>query len=186
MKKIGLLIIILLLFTTKVNAQTIKVMAIEKFSTENPSHTYKVQTIEAEELEDGLFLEKGTVISGFVVKIYAPQRGKRDSYFEFHPTSITYNKETINISNSKIFAKVVGYKPLNPEKLVGSVAIKAANFIMLGSSQAISFTLGATQAPRGAKIKSGLDRMYKDSFVSFIEIGEELNIDVGDVLLFKI
>ncbi len=186
MKKIYLLIFILLLLTPKVNARTIKVMAVDKFSTENPSNTYKVQTIDAEELEDGIFLEKGTVISGFVVKTYAPQRGKRDSYFEFHPTLITYNKETINISHSKILARVVGYKPIDPEKFVGSVAIKAANFVMLGSSQAISFTLGAFQAPSGEKIKSGFDRMYKESFVSFIEVGEELNIDVGDILILKI
>lgn len=186
MKKIYLLISIFLLLTPKVDAKTIKVMAVEQFSTQNPLSTYKVQAIEAQEMKGGLFLERGTIISGSVMKIYAPQRGKRDSYFEFHPTSITYEGKTINIGESKILAKVVGYKPISPEKLAGSVAIKAANFILLGSSQAISFTLGALHAQNGERIKSGLDRMYKDSFVSFIEIGEELNIDVGDILLLKI
>ena len=188
MKKISFFIIIFImcLLAPKVDAKTIKVMAVEKFSTSKPSSTFSVKTVETDELKDGIFVEKGSIISGLVVEIHTAQRGKRDSYFEFHPTSITYRGKTINISNSNIVAKVVGYKPVDPEKLAGNVAIKAANFVLLGSSQVISFTLGAAHAQNGERMKLGLDRMYKDSFVSFIEAGKELNIATGDMLLLKI
>jgi hypothetical protein len=188
MKKYLIIIFILFLFLSvvKVEAKTIKVIAVDKFSTTNPPATYRVRVAETETLKDGILLEKGTLIYGNVIKTHKPKRGKIDSSFEFHPTYIHNNEENINLSHSKIFATVVGYKPVDPEKLIGSLAIKAANFIVLGASQAISFTIGAWNSPNGCRIKSGLNKMYRDSFVSFIEVGEELNVDAGDTLLLRI
>jgi len=187
MKKFLLIFIfIFFFFVASVQAQTLKVISLDKFSTENPSPICRVQITETTELEDEFFLESGTIISGQIIKTYRPKRGKRDSYFELVPTAITYNDKTLNITNSKFIATVAAYKPVNAGALAGNIAIKAANFVVLGSSELISFTMGATQSQNGTRIKSGVERMYKDSFVSFIEAGSELNINKGDTLILKI
>jgi len=172
--------------TSCAQAQTLKVVSIDGFSTKNPSAICRVQTLETTELADNFFLESGTIISGTVVQAHRPKFGKRDSYLEIIPTSITNNDKTINITKSKLTAKVVAYKPIAPQALAGNVAIKAANLVVLGASQGISFTMGATQAKEGTRIKSGLERMYKDSFISLLEAGSELNINQGDILILKI
>ena len=187
MKKFSLIFIFIFFFLTlSVQAQTLKVISLDKFSTENPSPICRVQIPETSQLTDEFFLEAGTIITGLVIKTHGPECGKRDGYVEIIPTSITYNDKTTNITNSRFTATVVAYKPINPQALAGNVAIKAANFFVLGSSQLISFTMGAFQAENGTRIKSGVERMYKDSFVSFIEAGSELKIEKGDVLILKI
>jgi len=185
-KKLLTFAFIFYLLTSVVHAQTIKVIALNKFSTKNPSSEYQVQIIKTEEIAEKFLLETGTIISGYVTELHKPKRGKVDSYFEFQPTSISYEGQTTDITQSNIVGVIVAYKPINPQSLVGNVAIKAANFFVLGSSQAISFTLGAAQAKNGNRIKSGLQRVYKDSFVSFIEPGKELEINTGDILVLKL
>jgi len=179
-------VFIFFLLTSSVQAQTLKVVSVDGFSAKNPSAVCRVQTLEATELADNFFLESGTIISGLVIQAHRPKFGKRDSYLEIIPTSITYNDKTINITNSKLTAKVIAYKPTNPQALAGNVAIKAANLVVLGASQGISFAMGATQAKEGTRVKSGFQRIYKDSFISLLEIGSELNINKGDILILKI
>lgn len=178
--------LILHLLTSSVQAKTIKVVSLEHFSTEFPVETFNVQTLTTEELPDGIFIEKGTIISGYVVKVHGPKRLKRNSYFEFKPTLLTYKGRTLNIKDTKLVAKVVEQKRIDPVALTGNVAIKAANLVLLGSSQVISFTLGAANGEEGERIKAGLQRMYKDSFFSLAENGEHLDIDVGDILFLKL
>jgi len=187
MKRFLLILVFVLCFlTSSVQAKTIKVLALENFSTLSPSDSFGVQIIKTLYLNNGIFLEKGSIISGSVVEVYRPKFGNRDSHFEFLPNFLTYNEKTINISNSKMAANVLAYKPFHPLSLAGNVAIKLANFVVLGSSQAISFTMGATSAPKGTKFKSGVDRMYRDSFISLVEAGKELDIHRGDILILKL
>jgi len=187
MKRFLLIFIFALcLLTSSAQAKTIKVFALENFSTLSPPAYFGVQIIQTEYLSNGIFLEKGSILSGSVVEVYRPKFGKRDSSFEFQPILLTYGGKATNISHSKMVAEVVAFKPIDPQKLAGNVAIKSANFVVLGSSQAISFTMGATKAAEGSKIKSGLDRMYKDSFISLVEAGKELDIRRGDILIIKL
>lgn len=162
------------------------VVSLDKFSSNNPPSVCRVQTINAENLGGKFFLEPGTIISGSVVQVHESRRGKRDSYLEIIPTAVTYKSKTINISNSKFCATIAAYKPSSKTALAGNVAIKAANFVVLGASQGISFTLGAAQSENGIRMKSGLKRMYNDSFVSYIEPGKELNVNVGDALILNL
>lgn len=187
MKKILLVFTFLLFFTaSKAQAETLKVISLEKFSTANPASTYSVQTIEKKEFKNGMVLEAETIIAGKVERIQPPRRGKRNAYFVFIPTSTTYNGITKTSEKPIIMAQVVGYKPINPTGMVYSVAKKAVGFAVKGASLGISFVEGVAQAEDGTRIKSGFIKTYKDSPLAYVEIGTELNIEVGDTLILKL
>lgn len=186
MKKILFIFAFILFFlTSSVQAKTIKVISMSDFSTKNPLPTYEVKTLQLECFKDGTIIEEGTVISGQVVKVQSAQRGKRDGYFEFVPSSITYNGETKIIRNPISVARVIGYEPIEPQELVVSVAKKAAGFAVKGATQGISFVEGLVQAEDGERLKSGFMKVYKDSPLAYIEVGDELNVKAGDVLVLK-
>jgi len=176
----------LLTSNAQANTDTIKVMSLEQFSTQNPSSDYKVQTIEREKLSDGTFLETGTIISGHVVRVKPPKRLKRNGYFEFVPDTFSYDGETQIIEKSDMIAKVVGYKPIDPKELAFSAVKTAAGFAVKGATQGISFVEGVAQAENGDRLKSGFINVYKDSPLSYLEVGSELNVNVGDILILKL
>ncbi len=188
MRKIIFSLICFVFFAaTTAQAKSIRVISLEDFSTASPSDTYKVQIIEREELKDGTVLEAGTILIGDVIKVENAKRGKRDAYFEFIPTSYISNMTTQKIEDTKYYAKVVGYAPIDKQAIAESAAKSAVGFFFKGVSQGISFVQGVAQAEDGSRIKSGLVKIYKDSPLTYIEEGSELNVKPGDliVLIFK-
>ena len=186
MRKILLVFIFALLICgSKAEAQTIKVLSLQHFSTEFPLPTCSVESIEKANLGNGIVLEIGTIISGRVVRIEKPHKFKRRAYFEFVPTLITYKGKTQKI-DPKFVARVVGLRSIDPQKAAVYVAKKATNFIFIGASTGISFVEGLMEAEEGYRLKSGLYRAYKDTPISYLEAGEHLEVDVGDTLLLKI
>lgn len=187
MKKYLLLtLFIIFLFSSYAEAKTLKVVSLKSFSTEFPASTFEVQTIQKEFITTDLTLEQSTVISGIVLRVEPPKRGKRNGYFEFIPTEITYRGVTQKIEHPIIVAKVLGYNPINPKELTFNVARKAANFFFKGAISAIEFVDGAIEAENGQRIKSGAIKVYEDSFLSYVEAGKELKINRGDILTLKI
>lgn len=186
MKKILLILSIFILFSSGAEAKTLRVLSLKSFSTLNPSPTFSVQTVQRECLSQDLVLEPGTIISGIVLKVEPPKRGKRNSYFEFIPTQTTYKGQSEKIKHSVIVAQVVGYNPVKPTTLAFNVTRKVANFFLKGAISAIEFADGAIEAQDGQRLKSGAMKAYKDSFFSYIEPGKELNIERGDILTLKI
>lgn len=186
MKRFIFFTVIFLCLSNSVQAKTIKVESLENFSTENPSSTYSVKVVDREEFKNGKVLEAGTIISGHVVRVQGPQRGKRNGYFEFIPASATYNGVTRTAQNPIVIARVVGYSPIDPKDLAIKAVKSAAGLTVKGASQGLSFVEGVAKAEEGSRLKSGLVNVYKDSPLSFLEPGSELEVKKGDILLLKI
>lgn len=185
MKKFLFVIVFILLFMgSNVYAETVRVKALAPFSTQNPSAIFTAEVVETEVFKSGFILYSGSVISGKVVYVAPPKRGKRDAYFEFLPTSFTYEGVTKTAKKPMAIAKVVAYSPIDTKKLAGKAVKTAASLFVKGASLGISFVQGVAQADEGEnKIISGVEKTYKDSPLSYIEVGDELNIDVGDELV---
>lgn len=179
-------VFIVFILTSSVQAKTIKVISLQNFSTKFPLETYNVEILERVNLGRGIILEPGTIIAGRVVRIEKPKRGKRNAYFEFIPMIISYKGVTKTINHPDIIAQINGYRHINPEQAAIYVAKKATNFIFIGASLGVSFVQGAMEAEEGDTLRSGLMQTYKDTPLSFIDVGSELNVDMGDVLKFKI
>lgn len=187
MKKISLIFAFVLFFlTSNAEAKTIKVVSLQYFSTAYPIDTYNVQTLKKADLGNGIVLQVGTIISGQVVKVIPPKRGKRNAYFVFAPTLLTYNGVSRKVEDKEYVAKIIGYTPIDPQKAALYLSKKAADLALKGASLGISFVQGVNEAEEGEKIKGGIVRVYKDSPLSFIEEGAELNIGIGDTLILKI
>lgn len=190
MKKILFKIAIIALIsnstTANAQAQTIKAESMEDFTTAAPAITFSVKITETCNLPDGTILEEGAIVSGLVTKIKHAKRLKRDGYFEFIPNEITTNGQSKKIELPKTYAKVIDCEPLNTKQLAGNAAKFAAGMMLKGASQGISFVQGVSQAEDGERLKSGLTKVYKDSPLSYVEEGSELNIQSGDTVILII
>lgn len=186
MKKFLILFVFVVFLAQGVEAKTIKVISLKPFSTEFPSPIFKVKTVRRETLVKGVTLEAGTIISGIVLRVSPPKRGKRDSCFEFIPTEIVYKDNVYKLGNLNIVAIVMGYNPIDKKELAFAVARKTANYFLRGAVSAVQFAQGAMEAEDGQRIQAGAQKVYKDSFLVFIEPGEELYINRGDIILLKI
>lgn len=186
MRKFFVILVFLMFSCLGAQAKSIKVVALEPFSTENPSPTFAVQVMQDEFLPNETFLPADTVIYGIILRVEEPKRGKRNAYIEFIPQKITYDDKTIDINDSRLVAIIKGYTPIDPVDLTFYVARKTANVVFKGAVSAVEFALGAVENEDGNRIKSGAMSVYRDSFLTYVEVGEELNVKKGDILIFKI
>ncbi len=186
MKKFLLLLFSLIFMqNAQAFAVSVKAVSLDNFSTSDPKTSFCVQVLESKELQQDYLLRTGTIITGHITNIEHAKRGKRNAYFDFIPTAVTYQTKTNQISKPNYILRVVGYAPVDKKEMIESVAKGAAGFIVAGASQGISFVQGATQAEDGSRLKSGFVKMYKDSPLSYIEEGQELNVSKGDLLIIK-
>lgn len=186
MKKFFVVLAFLIFSCSGVQAKSIKVIALEPFSTAHPSETFAIQTLQEEYLPNDTFLPSDTVIMGQVIHVESPKRGKRNGYIKYVPQKIIYEDKTIDIKDSDFVAIIAYYRPIDPEDLVMTVARKTVNFMFHGIVSAAEFIQGAIDNKEGNRIKSGVMNVYRDSFLVYIEVGDELNVHKGDTLVFKI
>ena len=184
MKKILLTsVFVIFLLTSNAQAQTMKVEALEAFSTTTPSSYFCVKIITPDTLDDGTILEEGAIVSGYVTNIQAPKRLKRDAYFEFIPEKIILNGKTKIIEQPTIIAKVVSYEPLDKKELAKKVAKTAAGYAVKGATQGISLVQGMIENKDGNRLMSGVTNVYEDSPLSYLSVGSELTISPGDTIV---
>ena len=85
MKKIFFVLAIALCTASSVFAEDMKVMALKDFSTDKPSEI-KVQVLQTMKLDEGVVIEQGSVVTGFMIDVIPAKRLKRDATFSFMPT----------------------------------------------------------------------------------------------------
>lgn len=187
MKKFYFSVLIFILFMlTSAEAATIKAYSLQDFSKSKQSSTYKFKITEDQYLDNGTLLKKDAIISGIVCVVVNAKHCRKNGYFEFIPTELELNGniQQIYIHNSK--AIIYAYKPKDIKGGSEYTAKKVVGIFLPGVPQCISFSQGASKAPEGQKIKGGFYKIYKDSFFSLLERGEDLNIKEGDTVIFKI
>lgn len=186
MKKFLIILMLICFSVSPALAKKLEGEALEDFSTVYPSTVFKIRVLQDAPIDSLMPLRINMILEGKVIKIHTKTRCKRDSTFEFVPTAITYNGVVEEIKLPMVAIQVSGLQPTNsPKKVAFTAARTAIGFFLWGLPQEISFAQGAYQAPDGMKIEYGLRKVYKDSFLSYIENGVELNIHKGDVLYMK-
>lgn len=180
------LLCILIFSTSIVLAETIKVTSFEPISSREPFETYQIKTMEKCKFKNGVVFDEGAVITGKTINVKSSRRGKRDAYIEFKPTQYESNGQTLNLHNEKIKAKIVRHNPLDMGEATTFIALNVVECFLPGVFEVHSFMKGYQGADEGTKMKSGFVQMYKDSPLSFIEKGNEINTEPGDILLLKI
>ena len=192
--KFILSVIAVFLSLSVANAATDKVHVsmIGEFDTEHPSQTINVRVI-----EDGTLgnyeLKAGDIIHCNVIKVTDPKRGKRSASFAVCPTSYTSNDNTVTINENyygKYASKIISKEELkNIDKVkVGEKAVlTVGNHFVKGLTTGVTLAEGMIQNEEGNRLKSGVKKVYKDSPLSYVEKGTELELESGSnfYLIFK-
>ncbi len=186
-KRILTLLFILFFITTPAFAVSVKVSAMQEFTTVQPAETLKVMTLEPVEFKNGLLFPEGTIIKGEIFDVKQPKRGKLNASFKFKPIYYSYNGQKKELTESGLTAKYAPYKELNKAELATSAVSTAGSMIFKipGFSEAISFTKGFIKNPDNNRLKSGAKQIYKDSFFSYIEEGKDVSIKKDEMFILK-
>ena len=194
MKKILLTILTLFITITMSNAETnkIHVTTVGEFDTSNPSQKIDVRVLENGQL-GYYFLKEGDIIHCDVTKVTDPKRGKRSASFKVCPISYTSGGETTEINErfeGKYAARIISKEELKniDKKKVGKKAVvTVGGFFVKGATQAVSLAEGMIKNEEGNRLESGVKQVYKDSPLSYVEKGKELELNSDDAfyLIFK-
>lgn len=189
MKKIimTLTLIIVTVYANPAHALSVKVASMQDFTSENPTETMKVITLEPAEFKNGLKLPEGTVIKGEIYDVKGPKRGKLNASFRFKPIYYSYNGQKKEITDDVLVAKYAPYKELDKAELaISAVSTAGSMFLKIpGFGQAVSFTKGAIKDPDNNRLKSGAKQIYKDSFLSYVEEGKEIVLKKDEMFILK-
>lgn len=168
-------------------AQSIKVSAITEFNSKKPTETMQVITQEKIEFKNGITFENGTLITGTIIDVKQPKRGKLDASFKFKPTTYTYNGKTEQINDENFIGKYKEYKELNKAEMATKAATSAGGIILQVPffSQGISLLKGMWKNQESNRLKSGVVQVYKDSPLTYVEEGKDIEIKEDDIFILK-
>lgn len=170
----------------------VHVAAIEEFSTNNPPKTVDVRVVDTSTMGHYI-LKKDDILHCNVIEVTNAKRGKRAASFTVCPTSFTSEGQTTKIDENyygKYSAKVFSKEELkNIDKMqVGKkAAVTVGNHFMKGVAPAVSLAEGIIKNEDGHPLQSGIKQVYKDSPLSYVEKGKELDLTSNDefYLIFK-
>lgn len=185
MKKF-ILTLLFLLSTCAFAADKLHVEAMDDFSTLNPSETFSVKLVDDAKMND-IFMIKGDIINCVLKKITDPTRAKRDAKIFLIVESYEDNKGIHKLNEPLLakYAKTVlnkeEIKKTPPKKIVKSAAGFVGGLFVKGFSYCVSFVDGFSQNKEDNRLKSGAKQVYKDSILSYVEYGHEVEIKKGDI-----
>lgn len=184
MKKI-LFLFMIFLFSQAHAADKLHVSAMDNFSTKSPEKSFQVMLIEDATL-NGVYMIKGDLLNCTLQKITDPTRAKRDAKIFFNLESYTDNKGTHEITPkmtakyAKTILSVEEAKKIPPKTVAKKTVSTVGNFFVQGFSYGVSFVDGVKENEENNRLKSGAKQVYKDSFLSYVEFGHEVEIQEGD------
>ena len=189
MKKIFLvcLFVLLLSLTSPVLAKTFKLIAETQndFSTVKPSENLMLKISGDYKLPNGEYIPDGTLLSGKIVGIVKPKRGKRDAYAFLQLTQykLPENDEFQIIDNPNAVAKISKYEPIDLKDKGIDAGVSVAGFFVKNISYPVNFVRGAIDHTEGENpLVSGAKLTYEKSFFSYASKGKELELPAGSEL----
>ncbi len=166
-------------------ADNIYVEALEDYSSLKPAKTFKVKLLKPIHSEN-LSLFEGDIINCVLYKTTNPKRAKRDAQVYFILDTYIDEKGEHKF-NQKFLAKysetvlsLESIKSISPKTAIKKTASTVGDQFFAGVSYGISFLDGLVTNSEGNRLKSGAKQVYKDSFLSYVEKGEDINVEAGD------
>ncbi len=182
-RKFYLLIFMIGLFCQPVMAKTVAVEAMSDFSSENPPKTMQIKALEDVALDEKITVKAESVMSGKVVDVISPKRLKRNATFTFVPLNYTDVSGKVEEINNYYPAKYT--TKINKGQLAKSVGLGVGSFFVKGLSIGYSAIEGAIKNEKDNRFKSSVTEVYQDSPLSYVEKGEELVIEKGQLFFLN-
>ncbi len=164
-------------------AKPIAVEALSDFTTENPPKEMSIKLLEDIAVDDTLTIKAETIVDGNVVDVTDPKRLKRNASFTFVPTSYKDERGQVVVIKNYYPAKYT--TKVNKGQLAKSAALGVGNFFVKGLSIGYSAVEGAIKNEKDNRFKSSVTEVYQDSPLSYVEKGEELVIEKGQLFFLN-
>lgn len=164
-------------------AKPIAVEALSDFTTENPPKEMSIKLLEDIAVDDTLTIKAETIVDGNVVDVTDPKRLKRNASFTFVPTSYRDERGQVVVIKNYYPAKYT--TKVNKGQLAKSAALGVGSFFVKGLSIGYSAVEGAIKNEKDNRFKSSVTEVYQDSPLSYVEKGEELVIEKGQLFFLN-
>ncbi|MBQ6516975.1 hypothetical protein IJI31_07350 [bacterium] len=190
MKKFILTLMMLSFATMSANATNVIVESLDNIEQNSNSRIFSAKVLEDATLKTGEEFKEGSVLKSEIVKKVDAQRGKRSGYIVIQPISMEYNGTETYFEGTDIEATVKGYSKKSWKDLgtkAGlSAGLAAGSRKIPGFSQVFYFSKGFLKPEEDqSRFKSGVTSAYENSPFAYINKGEEINIETGDMLVLK-
>lgn len=187
MKKIFYTILFYFLITPFVFAQNILVESLTDFNANDDEKVFSAKVVEEAELSDGKIVRKDAVFTGTIVKTVEAKRGKRNAYLVIRPESYELNGTVHLIEDENLEAKVVGYSKRDYKKTALDAGLAVGGYFVKGLSQVFYFSKGLIIPDEDkSRIKTAFHNVYENTPFVYIEKGEDVDIEKGDLLVLKV
>ena len=173
----------LIMLSQPVLAKPIAVEALSDFTTENPPKEMSIKLLEDIAVDDTLTIKAETIVDGNVIDVTDPKRLKRNASFTFVPTSYKDERGQVVVIKNYYPAKYT--TKVNKGQLAKSAALGVGNFFVKGLSIGYSAVEGAIKNEKDNRFKSSVTEVYQDSPLSYVEKGEELVIEKGQLFFLN-
>lgn len=187
MKKIFYTILFYFLITPFVFAQNILVESMTDFNTNDNEKVFSAKVVEETELSDGKIIKANSTINGTILKTVDAKRGKRNAYIVIQPESFEIDGVVHLIEDENLEAKVVGYSKRDYKKTALDAGLAVGGYFVKGLSQVFYFSKGLIIPDEDkSRIKTAFHNVYENTPFVYIEKGEDVDIEKGDLLVLKI
>lgn len=175
--------LLLIILSQPVLAKPIAVEALSDFTTENPPKEMSIKLLEDIAVDDTLTIKAETIVDGNVIDVTDPKRLKRNASFTFVPTSYRDERGQVVVIKNYYPAKYT--TKVNKGQLAKSAALGVGSFFVKGLSIGYSAVEGAIKNEKDNRFKSSVTEVYQDSPLSYVEKGEELVIEKGQLFFLN-
>lgn len=187
MKKIFYTILFYFLITPFVFAQNILVESMTDFNTNDNEKVFSAKVVEETELSDGKIIKANSTINGTILKTVDAKRGKRNAYIVIQPESFEIDGVVHLIEDENLEAKVVGYSKRDYKKTALDAGLAVGGYFVKGLSQVFYFSKGLIIPDEDkSRIKTAFHNVYENTPFVYIERGEDVDIEKGDLLVLKV
>ena len=187
MKKIFYTILFYFLITPFVFAQNILVESMTDFNTNDNEKVFSAKVVEETELSDGKIIKANSTINGTILKTVDAKRGKRNAYIVIQPESFEIDGVVHLIEDENLEAKVVGYSKRDYKKTALDAGLAVGGYFVKGLSQVFYFSKGLIIPDEDkSRIKTAFHNVYENTPFVYIERGENVDIEKGDLLVLKV
>lgn len=187
MKKAFFTLILLIIFANSQHVQAKKVFVdvIEDFNSLNPKTNYSIKVSEDIAFKDKQKIEKGSVISGNVVKVVHARRLKRNAYIVFRGTEFTIPSKDNKVVHLKhpLKFKIRQSRDRDKVEMTANTGIIAASYFVPVLNiivPALQFVVGAA-TPKNDEhpLHSGCRSLVESWPACYCLKGKELQLSSG-------
>ncbi len=187
MKKIFYTILFYIAIAPAVLAQNILVQSMTEFEQNDNEKVFSAKVVEETELSDGKIIKANSILNGTIIKTVDAKRGKRDAYIVIQPESFEIDGVIHLIEDENLEAKVVGYSKRDYKKTALDAGLAVGGYFVKGLSQVFYFSKGLIIPDDDkSRIKTAFHNVYENTPFVYIERGDEIDIEKGDLLVLKV